>query len=197
MPRLETSTVFGTQLTDDTANDGVLYTYTITAWNAAGESAPSDGVVAGLLTHAAAWRQWHFGTSENSGDAADTADFDKDGLTNLLEYALGTDPKLGNAAVPQIVPATDRLTLSFTRNAYALDVVLRVWGTDDLSSGNWQELARGTGGSIFSNVVDGVATDAPVSETGSGTVRDVEVGDIFLMSDPAHPKRFLRVTAER
>jgi hypothetical protein len=40
-----------------------------------------------------AWRQTHFGTAANTGSAADTADADGDGVTNLLEYALGGDPR--------------------------------------------------------------------------------------------------------
>lgn len=43
------------------------------------------------------WRKQHFGEeATNSGDAADDADPDGDGLANAAEYASGTDPK--NAA---------------------------------------------------------------------------------------------------
>jgi hypothetical protein len=38
------------------------------------------------------WRLTHFGTIENTGNAADTFDHDADGLVNLAEYALGGDP---------------------------------------------------------------------------------------------------------
>ena len=38
------------------------------------------------------WRQENFGTTENTGDAADGADPDKDGATNIDEYTAGTDP---------------------------------------------------------------------------------------------------------
>lgn len=48
-----------------------------------------------------AWRQIHFGTTANSGDAADDFDFDKDGLVNLLEYAFSQNPRQGSScAVP-------------------------------------------------------------------------------------------------
>lgn len=41
------------------------------------------------------WRFEYFGTTENTGDAADFADTaDNDGLFNLLEFAFGTDPTL-------------------------------------------------------------------------------------------------------
>ena len=38
------------------------------------------------------WRQTYFGSIANAGTAADTFDFDGDGIINLLEFAFGTDP---------------------------------------------------------------------------------------------------------
>jgi YD repeat-containing protein len=38
------------------------------------------------------WRQTYFDAGANSGDAADTADPDRDGLNNLMEYAYGLNP---------------------------------------------------------------------------------------------------------
>ncbi|MCE9611554.1 MAG: cadherin-like beta sandwich domain-containing protein [Chthoniobacter sp.] len=40
----------------------------------------------------AAWRQAYFGTTANAGDAADTADPDGDGVSNIMELASGTNP---------------------------------------------------------------------------------------------------------
>ena len=40
----------------------------------------------------AEWRQLYFGTTANSGNAADNFDFDKDGVVNLLEYSFGLNP---------------------------------------------------------------------------------------------------------
>jgi hypothetical protein len=42
------------------------------------------------------WRYLAFGTSENAGIAADTADPDGDGQENLLEFAFSTDPSSAN-----------------------------------------------------------------------------------------------------
>ena len=45
------------------------------------------------------WRQDNFGTISDSGDAADNADPDQDGVTNINEYIAGTDPR-GLGQVP-------------------------------------------------------------------------------------------------
>ncbi len=52
-----------------------------------------DIVLAGTgLTPLESWRQFHFGTTANTGITADSADSDQDGLVNLVEFAFGTDP---------------------------------------------------------------------------------------------------------
>ncbi len=191
------ATVFGPAF-NDTTTPGDLHSYLVTAWNAAGESEPSPEAVAGLITHINVWRYIHFGTTDDSGEAADTADPDKDGINNLLDYALGYDPNSPNAGdSPQLTKPTDRLTLTFTRNAHALDVVTSVWVADDPNSGNWREIARGTGGALFSNVIDGTASGAAVTETGTGALHTIEVSDIVEKSDPDHPRHFMRVTVDR
>lgn len=45
-----------------------------------------------VITPVEHWRQIHFGSSLNIGTAADTGDFDGDGVVNLLEFAFGTGP---------------------------------------------------------------------------------------------------------
>ncbi|RYD33402.1 MAG: hypothetical protein EOP86_13475, partial [Verrucomicrobiaceae bacterium] len=50
------------------------------------------------LTWLEAWRRTYFGSSRNSGDGADTQDFDHDGLVNLMEWSLGTNP--GESSIP-------------------------------------------------------------------------------------------------
>jgi hypothetical protein len=50
------------------------------------------------------WRKQHFGTPENTGNGADEADPDNDGLKNLLERAFAGNP---NASDPDVQPAVD------------------------------------------------------------------------------------------
>jgi hypothetical protein len=57
------------------------------------DESPFDLALTGTgLTRIEAWRQQYFGTSANSGNAADLADPNANGLPNLLEYALDGIP---------------------------------------------------------------------------------------------------------
>lgn len=51
------------------------------------------------------WRQAHFGSSQASGAALDSADPDGDGLSNLAEFAFGTNPQRGSTDVGSRVEA--------------------------------------------------------------------------------------------
>ncbi|MCC5804962.1 MAG: hypothetical protein JJU00_01420 [Opitutales bacterium] len=88
------------------------------------------------------WRQTHFGTMENAGDAADGADPDGDGIPNLVEYALGGDPmEPFSAALPErgyaVVDGENYLTLSVQRDPEAAGVVWSIEVSPDLAS--WHE----------------------------------------------------------
>ena len=68
------------------------------------------------------WRQTNFGTPYPTGNAADNADPDKDGLENLVEYAFALNPNVPDAGVlPAWQLSDDRLSyvkfLNLTRSA--------------------------------------------------------------------------------
>ena len=78
------------------------------------------------------WRQDNFGTTSNEGDAADDADPDQDGVTNLNEYTAGTDPNSstvptsGSTTTPFAIPnrrRANRMTtlarMAFSRSSHA------------------------------------------------------------------------------
>lgn len=141
------------------------------------------------LTATEQWRVEKFGASAGTDSIAGaTADPDGDSFINRFEYGLGTAPDVSSANPLQISTTGNRLTLSFTRNTDATDVTMTVQGADTLS-GPWTDLARSSGGAAFLPLLGG----ASATESGTGTTRSVTVGDLYLLSDPAHPNRFLRL----
>lgn len=62
------------------------------------------------------FRLIHFGTTENAGLAADSADPNANGIPNLLEYALHADPNAeDHPAFPQPGLSGDKLSITFKR----------------------------------------------------------------------------------
>lgn len=75
----------------------------------AGQTASNDISIT-VLSPQESWRIEHFGSASNN----DSGDDDGDGLTNLQEYVMGTDPK--SADMPPITPAlaSGMIQFSFT-----------------------------------------------------------------------------------
>ncbi len=71
------------------------------------------------LTRTEMWRSHHFGTTDDTGEAAMTANPDGDAYDNWAEYILGTDPAVPNFDPPLEIDDTgDPFTLAFnTREA--------------------------------------------------------------------------------
>lgn len=137
----------------------------------------------------AQWRQGFWGATAGTGAAADEADPEGDGLKNLLEYAFGGDPKVASqTALPHGSAASGSLALAFNRNVTNTDITIIVQATDTLA-GPWTDLAQSASGGPMTALVAGVT----VAETGAGATRGVEVRDLYLIGDPAHPQRFTRV----
>ncbi len=93
--------------------------------------------VATVLSALQSWRQTNFGSTANSGNAADGADPDGDGVVNLLEYAAGQNPT-----------TTDTLTTSASSNGgeigfnYPRSIAARSAGT--VFSVEWSDELQGT-----------------------------------------------------
>jgi hypothetical protein len=139
------------------------------------------------------WRQSKFGTTSNSGDAADDADPNHNGIINLMEYALGGEP-VGHTTGLTILPQAERsagnaLRIRFTRYLDRTDLNLTAQAADS-PAGPWSNLAVSTAGAPF-------APGTTATETGTGNTRSVVATDLYPMDDPAHPKRFMRLKAER
>lgn len=136
------------------------------------------------------WLQANFGSSwTNSAIAGDLADPDRDGIVNLLEYALGGNPNTGaTTALPQAAIGNNKLALVFTRTLANTDITMTVQAADSLT-GPWTDLASSINGAAFTVLASG----AGVVQTGSGATRTVEVRDQFQITNAAHPRRYMRL----
>jgi hypothetical protein len=91
-----------------------------------------------LLSAIETWRQTNFGTTANSGDAADDFDFDKDGLVNLIEFALGLNPKQNSAhLVPHGQIVGGNFTISFAQPAGVSGITYGAETSTTLQAGSW------------------------------------------------------------
>jgi fibronectin type 3 domain-containing protein len=130
--------------------NGTIYYYVVTALNTATESLASTEVNVVPLSESQQWRLANFGTTANSGNAADTADPDGDGLTNAQEFSAGTNPNNASSAlgVSQVQASGNDLLVSF---ATVLGKVYRVDRSDTLQPNSWTTLQTnisGTGGTV-------------------------------------------------
>jgi hypothetical protein len=140
------------------------------------------------LTAIQGWRQQHFGSSENSGNAADLATPDGDGIANLVKYALNITPgSSGASGLPKPewteVAGSRYLALSVTRDPARNDVILDIEAGSDLVG--WTVVGRSVNGAAFSG--SGV-----VSETDASGGRKLAVIRDTVDATTT-PRRFLRV----
>ena len=172
-----------TSHTDTAPLTDTSYSYRVKATNSNGDSFFSN--VATITTISSfdpltGFRFSNFGITTNTGNAANDADPDSDGLSNLTEYALGTDPTSaagadGGAAHPQASIVTeggnDYLQLTVNRTEISAGVSYFIDISGEPGSG-WTE-----------------ATDILENTATTLRVRDSEV-----VSD--HFRRFIRLRVE-
>ena len=94
----------------------------------------------------AAWRDTHFGSPDNSANAADSADPNHDGEANLLEFATGQNPQAATRASVSLLPASGgMLAFTYTRNRAAFDdgILFDVQYSDSLAA-PWTSAGPGT-----------------------------------------------------
>lgn len=131
-------------------------------------TAPSIGMdEAVVLTALASWRQQYFGIVSNSGNAADTFDFDHDGLPNLMEWACNLNPTTASTLPATIVQNGASLEFNYTRSVSALNAgtIFAVQWSDTLAN-DWQ--AVGVTESIVSDNGTVQQMKATVSAGGNG-----------------------------
>ena len=119
-----------------TAGDGAITTFDDT----------TAGVTVGspLLT----WRELHFETPDGTGDAANLADPDDDGVDNLVEYALLSSPTDPNPSPFTLAGLPGSITLSLSRDPLRNDVSIFIESSTHLTE-TWSTAASSLAGGEF------------------------------------------------
>ena len=162
--------------TDHDLSVGSTYYYRVGALNPAYQSGYTNVVSAApyLAAGMEGWRYDMFGTEAAVGDAADDADPDQDGLSNLVEYALGRSPvnahEAGYLLEPNVesIDGVSYLTYTFTQSTTTTGVTLLVQASDSLG-GPWQDIDP----SLAANRVS-LQEDIPVVGVRTIVVKDVQ-----------------------
>lgn len=128
-------------------------------------------------------------TALAGNNSSDLGDPDRDGLANIIEYALGSNPIVGNpAAFPQPVLSGGHLQITLPRNPARNDIGYHVEANDSLS-GTWTVIASSLNGAPFSGP-GYIAGETPGSSVKSVVVR-------IPASVSSTPRNFLRIRVEK
>lgn len=168
--------------TPTSAGSGSFPNITITASNGVLPDAHQTFSLA-AVTNAANYIA-SFGLS--GGNAAFLYDYDLDGISNLIEYALGLDPANASISGLPVVTLKDYsgtkyLSMTLVRSSVATDITYVVQGSSDLVG--WSDLGTSAAGTPMSGL--GVVSEAGSAPTYTDEVRDT----ISLGAVP----RFLRL----
>ncbi|MDB6079127.1 MAG: hypothetical protein JWO82_2874 [Akkermansiaceae bacterium] len=140
------------------------------------------------------WQELYLQDAANSASCP-AGDPNGNGLTNVMEYALGGDP-MGSAPGLSVLPnysfnATGHLQLQFDRYPGRAGITAVVQAADS-PGGPWTDVASSVNGAPYGVLVSG----ASVTESGSDESRQVTVSDFLSVTDPAHPARFMRLQVQ-
>ncbi len=142
-------------------------TVTATAVDEAGNSASASFTVT-VLTGVQNWRQQYFGTTSNTGSAADDADPYQTGVENLMAFALfgpNQDPALINAGqLPILQTSGGSYYFSFTTPDGVGNVTFGAQWSSSLDEGSWQSIPDTGSGNVHTFV-------APTTDTGETFMR--------------------------
>ena len=144
-----------------------------------------------------AWRENNFSVEDLADDLISgfDADTDSDGLSNLLEYALGGDPNVADAGLlPEVLiddssfgdPAGEFLAMTFSRLLDRTDIDYVVEASGSLE-GDWVAVMRIPGGGAPVAVNGGGVSVAGVQ----GNFQEVKAGDLLPVQNSG--RRFLRL----
>ncbi len=128
------------------------YHFKLFARNELGDQGSSGTVVVTtpavppVISNLEMWRFKNFGTTADSPSTTDLSDPDKDGHSNLLEYAFGTLPASGNSLSHPFTTLTSGHVPQITFQRQELpDLIYTVESAEDVSSPNWTPIYSSTG----------------------------------------------------
>lgn len=100
------------------------------------------GTSSGGLSAIESWRQAWFGITTNTGDAADNADSDHDGYSNIMEFALAMNPTLATVPSFQTQISGGNIEFTYTRSNAAVQAgkTFRIPWTDTLNNMDWSDV---------------------------------------------------------
>jgi hypothetical protein len=108
--------------------------------NVTGAANPFDIDVIGTgLTQIEQWRLTYFQTTDNSGNAADTATPQNDGISNLMKFATGMNPTHPGTIPYNFFNSADNLVFKYSRSKAAVidGISFTVEWSDTLTSDSW------------------------------------------------------------
>ncbi|MGJ8653723.1 MAG: M60 family peptidase N-terminal accessory domain-containing protein [Opitutaceae bacterium] len=147
-----------------------------TVWNAADPAIDNIHIdEAPPLSPIESWRMSHFGTSENTGNAADSANPDFDTMNNSMEFALVRDPTVFDSPYNSVTTDSSDMLIEYSRRKSTGFSIYAEW-TSDLQLGSWDP--------VGSNEV--VTAD-------DGEIETVEV---TLPVESVPDKKFVRIVVE-
>lgn len=99
----------------------------------------TDTIPLNVLTQQQNWRQTYFGTTANTGHAADFFDANGDGEVNLIEFATAQNPNAGTRSTPTVIRNGATLEFTYTRSLSALadGITFNVEWSDTLDTSSW------------------------------------------------------------
>jgi uncharacterized delta-60 repeat protein len=117
---------------------GTTYHFRVNGTSSVGTTNGSDATFT-TLTNYQVWRQTYYGTTDNSGNAADMADVDHDGQPNLIEFAINSTPLAFSSSPGTLVLNGASLEFTYTRSkgAMADGFTFTVEWSDSLTTASW------------------------------------------------------------
>jgi hypothetical protein len=117
------------------------------------------------------WRFAQFGSTSNTGQAANDADWDADAYSNFMEFAIGTNPKTPTQSFTSIEKAGAQIKFTYQRSLAAMGEVNCIVEWSDNLAPPWS--TQGVTETIISDngTIQNVQATMPAGNTGRRFVR--------------------------